>query len=85
MGSLTSRPKAAPAPQVVYVPAPTSPLPADSGSVDPAQPPQKTASEIRASSLLGRDRSRFGTILTGFRGLLDLANTSSKRKTLLGE
>ena len=40
-----------------------------------------------AASLLRRERGRFGTILTGFRGLLganDTAQTTT-RKTLLGE
>ncbi len=45
-------------------------------------------SEARSQNLLRRNRGRFGTILTGFRGAfgrLDEQALSSKRKTLLGE
>ena len=66
--------------QIVYMPVPSPVVPA----VDHAAP-EKTASEMRAGSLLARDRSRFGTIATSFRGLLDLAGNAGKRKTLLGE
>jgi hypothetical protein len=43
------------------------------------------AEEARRSNLLGRDRGRFGTVQTGFRGLLSLASSLGQRKTLLGE
>lgn len=84
MGSLASRPKVPSTPtQVVYVPAPSTSTP----TTPPPDPvdPDKAASEARAGGLLARDRSRFGTISTSFRGLLDLATNAGKRKTLLGE
>jgi hypothetical protein len=87
MGSLTSSPKvpsAAPSPQIVYVPSPYTPTDTTTGTGTPAPDP-KTPSEVRAGSLLSRDRSRYGTIVTSFRGLLGLADHSDKRKTLLGE
>lgn len=88
MGSLTSRPKTPASPQVVYVPAPVTnpsapsappPTPASTPVADP-----ETEAKTRAASLLLRDRGVFGTILTGFRGLLSPAAAAS-RKTLLGE
>jgi len=98
MGSLTSKPKAVSSvqPQIVYVPqtsvtSPATPTPptnggADTGTTTPAPTPEAA----RKSSLLSRDRGRFGTILTGFKGLLDSitgqnANGNPARKTLLGE
>lgn len=88
MGSLASRPKVPKSsPQIVYVPAPVSG--SDSGSegvnLQPTPTPEQTTSQARINSLLSRDRSRLGTILTSFRGLLDLSQNSNKRKTLLGE
>lgn len=93
MGSLTSRPKVKSLPpQIVYVPAPApdpesavaaSTAGGSNSTITVSQ--EKTPSEIRTNSLLSRDRSRFGTILTSFRGLLDLAGNNNKRKTLLGE
>lgn len=93
MGDITGRPKA-PAPQVVYVPqyietAPTSTntststTTTDGTGTDTTLTPEKQ----REKSLLGRTRSRVGTILTSFRGILSpLDNQSgSQRKTLLGE
>ncbi len=93
MGDITGRPKT-PAPQVVYVPqyietAPTSTntststTTTDGTGTDTALTPEKQ----REKSLLGRTRSRVGTILTSFRGILSpLDNQSgSQRKTLLGE
>ncbi len=43
--------------------------------------------ETTEQSLLSRDRSRFGTITTSFRGLLGLGEQAqaAPRKTLLGE
>ena len=82
MGSLTSKPKA-PAqstPQVVYVPATPTPAPVTS-TPDPVQ----EAAEARKTSLLARDRGRFGTIMTSFRGFLGEKNNGVQRKTLLGE
>ncbi len=95
MGSLASRPKApqAPQPQVVYVPAP-APRASNPVSEPVSSKPAKETSETdiseqqskaRAESLLKRDRSRFGTVLTGFKGMLSSAVQSPQRKTLLGE
>jgi hypothetical protein len=92
MGDISGRPKA-PAPQVVYVPqyiyantAP-APAPAEGGASKegtdnpvPASPEQQ-----REKTLLGRSRSRVGTILTGFRGILAPVENQDRRKTLLGE
>jgi hypothetical protein len=44
-----------------------------------------TPEQARTQSLLQRNRGIFGTVQTSFRGLLDLANPASGRKTLLGE
>lgn len=98
MGSLTSRPKVPQRqePQIVYVPAP-QPLPQPGAGVLPPSKPQpsntedtaqenrKNETEKRERSLLSRDRSRFGTVQTSFRGLLSLANGNGGQKTLLGE
>jgi hypothetical protein len=42
-------------------------------------------SEARSENLLRRGRGRFGTILTGFQGVLTNNESQKKRKTLLGE
>lgn len=79
MGSLGSRPSPPPPPPPVPSPsAPSTPPP------DPGPTPEEAAAQQRRESLLRRSRGRFGTVLTGFRGLLDLAG-SGQRKTLLGE
>lgn len=48
-----------------------------------------SAAQLRQENLLQRSRGRFGTILTGFRGLLDTSDNANAsrtpRKTLLGE
>ena len=84
MGSMTSTPKVPPRTtqqQVVYVPAPVQ-----TANVTPApELVQEAAAESRATSLLARDRGRFGTILTGFRGFLGTKDNGVQRKTLLGE
>jgi hypothetical protein len=46
---------------------------------------QQQASDARRRDLLNRDRGIFGTIQTGFRGLLGMATQNKIRKTLLGE
>lgn len=82
MGSLTSRPKvpSSPQPQIVHVP--PTPAPA----AEPATPsPSPSPEKARQAGLLARDRGRFGTIQTGFRGLLESAFGKGQRKTLLGE
>lgn len=98
MGSLTSTPSAPAQPQVVYVPAPGPVSTANSAAQNGADTPSASGGEgqgafseeerqaARARSLLERSRGRFGTIRTGFRGLLGLAaGADGQRKTLLGE
>jgi hypothetical protein len=51
----------------------------------PPPDPEETAAEQRRENLLRRNRGRFGTIQTSFRGLLGLATQGGQRKTLLGE
>jgi len=89
MGGLASHPKKPPvAPTVAYVPAPATPsTPAPSSNAggdsnSATGSPEPTSGE---DNLLLRDRGLFGTALTGFRGLLALADNAGKRKTLLGE
>ncbi len=98
MGSIASRPKVPSAaqpqviyvPQTVYTPAPSTATPTtntgggtgDTGGGGTAEP---TASDVRTSNLLSRNRGIFGTVTTSFRGLLSLAAQTPQRKTLLGE
>lgn len=92
MGSLTSKPKVK-QPKVVYVPPPATPVTNPATTSTPTTPtntqtPPPTGENTgagRAASLLLRDRGRFGTVLTGFRGLLAASNDARPRKTLLGE
>ena len=93
MGSLSSRPDvpSVPQPQIVYVPQP-APQPVNTKSVapepSPAEPektPEEINGEVREQNLLSRNRSRFGTVQTSFRGLLSLSDQNAGRKTLLGE
>lgn len=85
MGSLTSRPKAAGAaatatPQVVYASAPeTVSVPSDP-LID-----EKTSAIQRAENILRRSRSRLGTVLTSFKGILAPSELGTQRKNLLGE
>lgn len=88
MGDITGRPKT-PKTQVVYVPKyvySNTPTPSsgntDNGGDDdtPLTPEQQ-----REKNLLSRSRSRIGTIMTGFRGILAPTETQDQRKTLLGE
>lgn len=88
MGNITNKPKA-PAPQIVYVPQPVYQAPATntgtnaSGNNDNNTP--QTPEQQREKSLLSRNRSRLGTVLTSFRGLLTPLAQDAQRKTLLGE
>ncbi len=88
MGDITGRPKT-PSPQVVYVPQYTSstsaPTTTDNTQNEEAQ--ELTPEKQREKNLLSRPRSRIGTILTSFRGILSPSETqaASARKTLLGE
>lgn len=79
MGSISGRPKAPsqPVQQVIYVP--QNPSPQESG------PTEKEVLEARAENILKRSRSRLGTVLTGFRGILSPNDLTVPRKTLLGE
>lgn len=93
MGDIKGRPKA-PSTQVVYVPQYVYETPSSSGgssspggSTDGSTdtPDTQTPAQQREKNLLSRTRSRIGTILTGFRGILAPSETSAQRKTLLGE
>ena len=79
MGSISGRPKSPsqPVQQVIYVP--QNPSPQESG------PSEKEVLEARAENILKRSRSRLGTVLTGFRGILSPNDLTVPRKTLLGE
>ena len=87
MGDISGRPKA-PEPQVVYVPqyVYTNNTNTNSGSTttenEAATP---TPEQQREKNLLSRTRSRLGTVLTGFRGILSPSESQGQRKTLLGE
>ena len=89
MGRLISPPKPSAPQQVVYVPAPPAAAPATapaaSAAAEPPEPTDAEASVERAENLLRRNRSRLGTVLTGFRGVLDQNALAAPRKTLLGE
>ena len=88
MGSLSSRPDVPAQAQqqvIYYAPAPAQSTPQSSSPQTPDPTPEETAAAARKASLLQRGRGRFGTIQTSFRGLLDLANSTVARKTLLGE
>ncbi len=85
MGDISGRPKAPPQ-QVVYVPQYVYETPSNNNDPDtPAPTPEQEAAQRREKNLLARSRSRLGTILTGFRGILSPIETDEKRKTLLGE
>lgn len=89
MGSLTSRPKAASAPvsapQVVYVPAVSSTSSNPASSPDPTEVDETVTAAQRAENVLRRSRSRLGTVLTSFRGILTPSDVGTQRKNLLGE
>ncbi len=88
MGILTGKAKAPPLPAVQPLPAPVV---APSAPQAPVQTDEEISATARTESLLRRSRSRFGTILTGFKGFLSPTEgasgsaSSSGRKTLLGE
>lgn len=100
MGSITSKPSAPAAQQPVVIsynyPAPvtapvatspvaqtpvTTPAPANDGGTPVSE---DAKGEARAAGLLDRRRGVLGTVLTGFRGLLN-QGVNTARKTLLGE
>lgn len=83
MGSINSRPKA-PVVQP-YNPVVTNP-PVVETSNEPIKSDAEIEAEGRRESLLRRNRGRFGTILTSFRGFLDQSSDNEQgKKTLLGE
>lgn len=84
MGDIKGRPKT-PAQQVVYVPQYVYANPQPSGGSSGGEEAMPTPEQQREKSLLGRSRSRAGTILTGFRGILAPSEQQAQRKTLLGE
>ncbi len=96
MGRILTPPKpkrSSPSPQVIYyAPAPSTPTPtpkpttsdSDANTPTPGKTDAEVASE-RAENILRRNRSRLGTILTSFRGVLSGGATTAARKTLLGE
>ena len=82
----------APAPQIVYVPqAPVQTIsqaentPTSTQSQTEQSDTPQAQSERRSQSLLRRERSRLGTIISGFRGVLGLSDKTNQRKSLLGE
>ena len=79
MGSISGRPKSPsqPVQQVIYVP--------QNPASEPSGPTEKEVLEARAENVLKRSRSRLGTVLTGFRGILSENDLAVPRKTLLGE
>lgn len=95
MGRILTPPKpkkSSASPQVIYyapapvTPTPTNPATSDSDANTPT--PEKTEAEVaseRAENILRRNRSRLGTILTSFKGVLSNGSASAARKTLLGE
>ncbi len=83
MGSFSGRSKAPssqPVQQVIYVPSTSYETPTSTGEVSEEEKLQE-----RAENVLKRSRSRLGTILTGFRGVLSQNDLIAPRKTLLGE
>ena len=95
MGGLTSSPNIPkPQPQVIYVrqpnaaptPSPSANTSADNTSNDGGSESEASnGSVVRRQSLIERERGRFGTVTTGFRGLLNAVSSDAQRKTLLGE
>ena len=95
MGSRSISPRA-PTQQIVYVPQSTSVAETSTESTSSSTSSGDTGesstvltdeqkSEVRTQNLLSRDRSRLGTVLSGFRGILGLSNQAPSRKSLLGE
>ena len=80
MGSLSGRSKAPtqPVQQVIYTPVTTTPS-------ETTGPTEEETLQQRAENILKRSRSRLGTVLTGFQGVLSQNDLVAPRKTLLGE
>ncbi len=87
MGSLISKPKAPARVQTIIQQAPVSASLTEPERTDTQtpSPSDSSPSNARVDNLLRRNRGRFGTILTGFRGVLDSNPGQGQRKTLLGE
>lgn len=85
MGSISSRPPA-PTTRVVYVqqPATTTPSVSSASEQDTGPSQEEVAAQSRRENLLRRSRGRFGTVLSGFRGVFT-SQGNSTGKTLLGE
>ena len=87
MGSLASRPKTPAVQPVQYVYMPASSYSSSSAAATPASAApsdDNVQTGARNQNLLERRRGRLGTVLTGFRGLLN-DTMGGARKTLLGE
>ena len=86
MGSIISPPKPSiPQTQIRYVPA-SQPEPSISVDPETESPSEEDiAGEQRRENLLRRDRGRFGTVTSGFRGFLDNSGGDNQSKQLLGE
>ena len=84
MGSLSGRSTAPtqPVQQVIYVPTPS--YSTGETAVDTNINEEETLQQ-RAENVLKRSRSRLGTVLTGFKGVLSQGDLVAPRKTLLGE
>ena len=76
MGKLVKTPKAPAQPVVAVEPVTT---------VTNTGPTEEEKAATRAEEILRRSRSRLGTVLTGFQGVLTQNETTAARKTLLGE
>jgi len=76
MGKLVKSPKA-PSLPVQQVVAAAEPV--------PTGPTEEEKAAARAEEILRRSRSRLGTVLTGFQGVLQQGEIMAPRKTLLGE
>lgn len=88
MGSLVSSPKPS-GQKIVYLPAaPVSVQPSVSEEAISEEKDPTTAesvAEARRKNLLSRNRGRFGTIRTGFTGILTKTSQDTERKRLLGD
>ncbi|MEM1093592.1 MAG: hypothetical protein AAGJ10_03230 [Bacteroidota bacterium] len=80
---MTSRPKV-PKPKPVTVTQPVQEPDPGTSEIDNNDLPVNEE-EARKEGLLSRNRGRFGTVQTSFRGLLSSKNQNNEPKTLLGE
>jgi hypothetical protein len=84
MGSVTGSAKAPSrqTKQIVYVPAPVASTAVPASNFAPSREQEL---QTRAENVLKRSRSRLGTVLTGFAGILSQGDLIAPRKNLLGE